>query len=82
MLLSGYASSVQEVSDLADAISWASGAVGSPWKLQYVINEIKHVSVSMKVEFHHVFRRANYMADNLDKEGCDVGLYFSCYGFI
>lgn len=56
---------------MADAISWASRAVGSPWE---------HVSASMKVEFDHVLRRANDMADNLDKEGCDVGLYFSCYG--
>lgn len=72
--------------------SWCSSG---PWKLQYFLNEIKHLSSFMKVEFWHILPSANkVLAVMLAKKGIimwivvihlfvgfELWLIFVCVGY-
>lgn len=57
-------------SDTANAICWVFKTDEAPWKFHFLLQEIKAFS-SDEVSFTHVFRKANFMADSLAKQGVD-----------
>ena len=58
-------------SDSLNAISWMSCLEKGPWKFQFLFNEIKTWSSSLNIEFHHVLRSGDGMADALAKLGVE-----------
>eukprot|EP00268_Persea_americana_P056975 TRINITY_DN6784_c0_g1_i2.p2 TRINITY_DN6784_c0_g1~~TRINITY_DN6784_c0_g1_i2.p2 ORF type:complete len:105 (-),score=19.94 TRINITY_DN6784_c0_g1_i2:1073-1387(-) len=58
-------------SNSLNAISWMSCLEEDLWKFQFLFNEIKTWSSSLNVEFHHVLRSGNGMADALAKLGVE-----------
>lgn len=54
-----------------NAITWVSNRKGFPWKLQFIFNEIRILSTSINVVFHHMLRSANSMVDASAKQGFD-----------
>lgn len=47
-----------------------------PWKLQYILNEIRSLASSLQIRFNHVLSFANDMADSLAKQRIDRGEHF------
>lgn len=54
-----------------NAISWMSKSIPKPWSFQFVLNEIKFLVSQIQVEFCHVCRLANCLADFFTKQGVD-----------
>lgn len=50
---------------------WVSVPWEGPWKLHFILNEIKALSSLIQVEFIHILCSANVMANNLAKQGVD-----------
>ena len=58
-------------SDFSNAVAWVSNRKTFPWKFQFHFNEIKELSSSLNVEFHHEVRSANSMTDFFAKKEVD-----------
>lgn len=41
-------------SNLSNAIAWVSASNGDPWKLHFILNEIKTLSSLIQEEFNHI----------------------------
>lgn len=48
---------------MVSPIRWPSKGLIDPWRFQLYFNEIKELSSSISVEFHHVGMSANGFAD-------------------
>ncbi|XP_077223042.1 uncharacterized protein LOC143856662 [Tasmannia lanceolata] len=55
--------------DSVNVIRWLKGSVSPPWRFLRIFDEIKDLSVGCSVDFLHVRRSANDIADRLAKEG-------------
>ena len=58
-------------SDSSNAVAWASNRKLHPWEFQFLFNEIRGLCSTSLVEFCHVNRLANSMADALAKQGVE-----------
>lgn len=56
-------------SDSSYVVSWVTLNKAKPCKLQFCFNEIKTLASRLCVEFHHMVRSANGLADSLAKQG-------------
>lgn len=54
-------------SDSSNVVAGVSNRKASPWKFQFLFNEIWALSTIINVSFHHQLRSANAMADALAK---------------
>ncbi|XP_077232486.1 uncharacterized protein LOC143869814 [Tasmannia lanceolata] len=55
--------------DSVNVIRWLKGSVNPPWRFLRLFDEIKDISVGCSVDFLHVRRSANEIADSLAKVG-------------
>lgn len=51
------------------SIQWAFGKANYPWQLADIVEEVKDLSIKLKVSFNHINRSANGDTDCLAKEG-------------
>ena len=58
--------------------NWISCLEKSPWKFQFLFNEIKTWSSSLNFEFCHVLRSRNGMANALTKLEVERDIAFAC----
>lgn len=58
-------------SDSSNAIAWVSNRKAITWKFQFYFNEIRELSASINVSFHHEVRSTNSLVDGLTKQGVE-----------
>lgn len=58
-------------SDTSNAVSWATSSSSTPSRFKFLFNEIKALSSLDSVEFKHIGRAANDLANSLAKQWID-----------
>lgn len=72
MFFRSFQGSLIVASDSFNAVSWVNNNGSKPRKLQFSFNEMKALVSSLSVEFRHVLRSANGLADGLAKQGVSL----------
>ena len=55
--------------DSSNAVPWVLNRMATPWRFQFLFNEIHILSTKINVVFRHELRSANFTADALANQG-------------